>query len=128
MASGCHGAPNAVAGLLITVAGTLHGTGDGGPGVGGATVLVTDGTGADIELVTSPNGIFWSGVSDGGKVPAGPQGTCTSGTCGSFAANGAMKAVEVSMCPSPPRSCPSPGSGECANCHGVGQTGYVHLP
>jgi hypothetical protein len=130
MSSGCHGPGVAVAGLLITVSGTLHDNANGGTPVAGATVYVTDSTGQTLALVTSANGIFWSGSSNGQSVPAGPQGTCASGTCTTYAAAGMMRAVSVSKCPDAPRSCPTPNDGECANCHsaGSGTQQSVHLP
>jgi hypothetical protein len=130
MASGCHGPGAAVAGLLITVSGTLHSTANGGTPIGGATVAVTDKDGKTIELVTSATGIFWSGVSDGGSVPAGPQGTCVTPKCSTYAAAGPMAAVTVSKCPDAPKACASPNHGECASCHTPGTTGQhsVHLP
>jgi hypothetical protein len=130
MASGCHGPGVAVAGLLITVSGTLHASAAGGAAVAGATVVVKDPAGKTLHLVTSPNGIFWSGVSDGTKVPVGPQGTCGAAPCTDYAAAGAMTSVTASLCPDPPRTCPSPKSGQCASCHGTGLPSQqaVHVP
>jgi hypothetical protein len=130
MATGCHGSDTAVAGLLITVSGTLHSTKNGGAPVAGASVFVTDSAGTLLHLVTAQEGIFWSGVSDGGSVPAGPQGTCAGGNCAAYAAVGAMKGVTVSKCPDGPLPCTSPTSGQCAQCHSAGtaQQQSVHLP
>jgi hypothetical protein len=130
MAAGCHGPGSAVAGLLITVSGTIHSTKSGGAPVAGASVFVTDGAGKDLHLVTAQEGIFWSGVSDGGSVPAGPQGTCAGGRCAAYAAAGAMKTVAVSKCPDGPLPCASPTSGQCAECHTAGTAlqQSVHLP
>jgi hypothetical protein len=130
MSSGCHGPDTAVAGLLITVSGTLHSTGNGGAPIGGASILVTDSEGKTLHLVTSATGIFWSGVSDGGSVAAGPQGTCASGNCTDYAAPGAMASVIASLCPGVPQACASPTNGECADCHTAGQASQksVYLP
>jgi hypothetical protein len=131
MASGCHGPGVAVAGLLITVSGTLYGSATGGATVGGATVVVTDKDGKTIEMVTSTTGIFWSGYADGTHtLPQGPQGTCTGGSCSTYAAAGPMQAVSVSKCPDVPMGCPTPNDGECATCHNPATPGQsaVHLP
>ena len=118
MAAGCHGPGVGVAGLLITVSGTLHDNASGGAPIAGATVLVTDALGKELKLSTSAQGIFWSGVSDGGSVPAGPQGTCVGGNCTTYAsATGPLKAVVVSKCPGGLKTCASPSSGQCAACH-----------
>jgi hypothetical protein len=130
MSAGCHEPATAVAGLMITVSGTLHSNGNGGSAVAGASVFVTDSTGKTLHLITSANGIFWSGVSDGGVVPKGPQGTCAGGNCTQFAEPGGMQSVVASLCPDIPQACASPTNGQCASCHtaGTGTQKSVHLP
>jgi hypothetical protein len=121
MSSGCHEPATGIAGLTITVSGTLHSDGHGGAPVGGASVFVTDGTGKTLHLVSSATGIFWSGVSDGGyQLSAGPQGTCAGGSCTQFVAEGALQSIVTSLCPSTPKTCTTPLHGQCAACHTVG--------
>ena len=86
-----------------TVAGTVFSTAAGDTGVGGATIVVIDATGAEIDLVTHVNGNFFA--SQPVVFPL---------------------TVAASQCPDHQVMGSGATSGACNSCHGTGSR--IHLP
>jgi hypothetical protein len=145
MQAGCHRPGGTVqGGLTITVSGTLYDH-QGHP-LPGATVYVTDSKGTLHTLMSDTNANFWSGTSDGTVMPAGDYGTCLTyvklyppsqfegaAQCATAAAEGALKAASLSMCPNGTKSCTGLGmglnNGDCHDCHGTnGSSPAIVLP
>lgn len=98
----CHngnGAP------LFTVAGTLYASINGGSPVAGATIRLTDGKGANVDLVTGSNGNFYSSGAVNFPVTARASG-CPNDT---------LMAAQVQS-----------SGASCNGCHG--SANRIHLP
>lgn len=59
MESGCH---RGVGGPTFTAAGTLYLGRDGNEVVPGATIVIVDGNGVEVKVVTASNGNFWTSL------------------------------------------------------------------
>jgi hypothetical protein len=86
-----------------TVAGTLYTTIQGASPAAGATIFVTDASGAELELITASNGNFYT------STPV--QFPLT---------------VAASKCPDTRQMTGRPQLGNCNSCHGQGMR--IHLP
>jgi hypothetical protein len=98
---GCHKTGGIA--LPFTLAGTLYSNANGSAPVAGATINVTDKTGAPLKIVTADNGNFWT------------TNTLTF----------PLK-VNASLCPNTVHMNGSPGVGACNSCHGSGAR--IHVP
>lgn len=92
LTAGCH---RGGTGPEFSVGGTLYVDRDGNAPIAGATIIVTDGDGQRLELVTAQNGNFWSTTpvrtplylrashcpEDVAMVSLSQSGDCNSGQC-----------------------------------------------
>ncbi len=97
---GCHDSMGA---FTWTVAGTLYDAATGGAAVSGATIIITDATGAELQLVTHPNGNFYT--SQALTFPL---------------------SVAASKCPDHQEMGSDVSDGSCNSCHDT--TFRIHLP
>jgi len=97
----CHAGMGGVLGW--TIAGTLYSDASGTSPVGGATIVVRDSTGAEIDLVTHPNGNFYTTTAVGFPV------TVAATRCPDYTSMGSTVA-----------------NGSCNSCHGSSMR--IHLP
>ena len=88
---------------ILTVAGTLYADDMGMTPVRGATIVVTDSTGAEVQMVTTLNGNFYTDRAV--TLPL---------------------TVAGSRCPDHSAMLSSASGGECNSCHGPGAR--IHLP
>jgi len=101
----CH-AGQAAGAPTFTVAGTLYNSKAGTAGVPGATMKVTDASGASVTITTGNDGNFWS--SQAVTLPL---------------------SVSASLCPDTKAMTAKPQTGDCNSCHTATATqGRIHVP
>ncbi len=98
-AGGCHGAtPGST---VFTVAGTLYTTGAGAAPSAGSTIILVDGAGLEVKVVTSTNGNFYTSQAVTFPVTA-----------------------KASLCPTTKAMTATAADGNCNSCHSpAGQAG-----
>jgi len=90
----------------FTVAGTLFASKTGGSAVTGATMIVVDGAGTEVELVTASNGNFYTNQAVTFPLT-----------------------VKASKCPDEKQMTGKPQTGDCNGCHTqTAAQGRIHLP
>jgi len=98
----CH-AGQAAGAPIFNAAGTLYTDGQGTAPIAGATIVITDGAGQDIRLVTANNGNFYTGKTITFPIT-----------------------VRASDCPADATMPTQPQVGDCNSCHGAASR--IHLP